>query len=147
MHYNFTLSLQSLITIVTIGIVNQGLKVMNFKDVPPILVVLNEGVDALVLITVAGEETLDLNVVKEVLLGHAKDLESLLLGYKAALNSKAFLGNFFPKFVAVPICLFSTIFLLPEISNFCQFVLLIEQILPARCIRLFVNNVECRGKV
>ena len=92
---------------------------MNFEDVPPVLVILNEGVDALVLITVVGKELLDLLVVKEVLLGHAKDLESLLLGHKAALNSKTFLSNFFSKFVGVFLSLFSTILLFPEISDLC----------------------------
>ena len=119
---------------------------MNFKDVPPILVILNEGVDALVLITVVSEELLDLLVVKEVLLGHAKDLESLLLGHKAAFNSKAFLSNFFPKFIAVFLSLFSTILLFPEISNFCQSFLVTKQILPDRCLRLSLHNAECRGK-
>ena len=92
---------------------------MNFENVPPVLVILNEGVDALVLITVVGKELLDLLVVKEVLLGHAKDLESLLLGHKAALNSKTFLCNFFSKFVGVFLSLFSTILLFPEISDLC----------------------------
>ena len=130
----------------TVGVVNQGLKVMNSEDVPPILVILNEGVDALVLITVVGEELLDLLVVKEVLLGHAEDLEGLLLGDKAALNSKAFLSNFSPKFVAVFLSLFSTILLSPEVSNSCPSFPVTKHILPDRCLRFSVHNAEFRGK-
>ena len=102
---------------------------MNFKDMPTILFVLNEGVYAFLLIAMAGEELLDLLVVKEVLLGQAEDLEGLLLGHKAPLNSKAFGSNFFSELITVFLGLFSSILLLPEISNFRQSFLLTESIL------------------
>ena len=116
---------------------------MNFKDMPPILVVLNEGVDLLILITVAGEHSLNRLVVKEVLLGHTKDLKGLLFGHKAALNSKAFVCNFFSEFVGVLFGLFSTILLFPEVSNFCQSFLRFELNLLGGClVGLVMINAE-----
>ena len=116
---------------------------MNFKDMPPILVVLNEGVDALILITVVCEHSLNRLVVKEVLLGHTKDLKGLLFGHKAALNSKAFVCNFFSEFVGVLFGLFSTILLFPEVSNFRQSFLRFELNLLGGClVGLVIINAE-----
>ena len=107
---------------------------MHFENVPTILVVLNERVDLLVLFTVVCEKRLDLLVVEKVLLGHTKDLKGLLFGHKAALNSKAFVCNFFSEFVGVLFGLFSTILLFPEVSNFRQSFLRFELNLLGGCL-------------
>ena len=93
---------------------------MNFNDLTAVFVVLNVRVEALALVTVLCQEFLDLLIVKEVLLGHTEDLEGLLLGDEASLNSKAFIGNFLAKFVAMFFGLLPGIFLPQVISHFCE---------------------------
>ena len=93
---------------------------MDFYDLTAVFDVLNVGVETLALVAVLCQEILDLLVVKEFFLDHAKNLEGLLLCDKASLNAEAFIGNFFAKFVAMFLGLLPGIFLPPVISHFCE---------------------------
>ena len=62
----FPLTIESFIRVDGVGVINKGLKVLNFNDLTALLLILDEGVEALFLVGVHGEQTLDLVVVDEV---------------------------------------------------------------------------------
>lgn len=85
-----------------VSAVDQCLKVLDF-DHSALLIVLDVGINLFQLVAMLREELLDSNIAVQGLLVHAKDLESLLLGYEASFDSKAFLSNLLTSFVVVPL--------------------------------------------
>ena len=73
---------------------------MDFDHLTPILIVLDNGVELLVLALLI-EQILHCVVVNEVFLRHAKHLECLLLGHEPTINSKSFRCDYFTATVAL----------------------------------------------
>ena len=63
---NVPLTFESVIRVDGVGVINKGLKVLNFNDLPALLFILDRRVEALFLVGMHGEQTLDLVVVDKV---------------------------------------------------------------------------------